>query len=74
MPRLAETAAARSPRALLLPLAERGEVEAVVVLVRRGSDAFYAGSSIELATTLVEQGATALALVRARAQRLGPTR
>jgi diguanylate cyclase (GGDEF)-like protein len=69
VPRLAEVAGALAPAscALLLPLAERGEVEAVVMLVRRGSQAFTA-TAIELATTLVDQAATALALVRARAE------
>jgi diguanylate cyclase (GGDEF)-like protein len=54
--------------ALLLPVAVRGEVEAVVVLVRRTLDEAYDGGSIELATTLADQAATALALVRARAE------
>ncbi len=53
--------------ALLLPLAERGEVEAVVMLVRRVSEIFTA-PAVELATALVEQAGTALALVRARAE------
>jgi diguanylate cyclase (GGDEF)-like protein len=53
--------------ALLLPLVERGEVEGVVMLVRRLA-APFTDPSIELAATLVEQGATALALVRARAE------
>jgi diguanylate cyclase (GGDEF)-like protein len=65
VPRLAETGAMSC--ALLLPLAERGEVEAVVVLVRRSSEAF-APNAVELAATLVDQAATALALVRARAE------
>jgi diguanylate cyclase (GGDEF)-like protein len=65
VPRLAETGAMSS--ALLLPLAERGEVESVVILVRRLSEAF-GERSIELAATLVNQAATALALVRARAE------
>jgi diguanylate cyclase (GGDEF)-like protein len=58
--------------ALLLPLAVLGEVEAVVVLVRRGGEGAgveaFTDRSIELATTLVDQAATALALVRARAE------
>ena len=58
--------------ALLMGLAVRGEVEAVVVLARRGSEgedaALFTDRSIELATTLVDQAATALALVRARAE------
>jgi diguanylate cyclase (GGDEF)-like protein len=65
VPRLAATGAMSS--VLLVPLAERAEVEAVVMLVRRSSDAF-APSAVEFATGLVEQGATALALVRARAE------
>ncbi len=53
--------------ALLLPLAVRGEVEAVVLLARRRAEPF-ADRSIELASTLVDQAATALALLRARAE------
>jgi diguanylate cyclase (GGDEF)-like protein len=53
--------------ALLLPLAVAGEVEAVILLVRRSSEVFT-DRSIELATTLVDQAATAVALVRARAE------
>ena len=65
VPRLAATGATSS--ALLLPLAERGTVEAVVMLVRRLSGAFDE-RSVDLARTLVDQAATALALVRARAE------
>jgi diguanylate cyclase (GGDEF)-like protein len=65
VPRLAATGATNS--ALLLGLAERGEVEAVVMLVRRLSGAFDE-RSVELSRTLVDQAATALALVRARAE------
>jgi diguanylate cyclase (GGDEF)-like protein len=65
VPRLTATGAMSC--ALLLPLAERGEVEAVVILVRRLSEVF-AASAVELASALVEQAATALALVRARAE------
>ncbi len=65
MPRLAATGTLSC--ALLLPLAERGEVEAVVTLVRRVADVF-APAAVELARVLVEQTATALALVRARAE------
>jgi diguanylate cyclase (GGDEF)-like protein len=54
--------------ALLMPLAERGEVEAVVMLVGKGLSNVFTTAAIELATTLVEQAATALALVRARAE------
>jgi diguanylate cyclase (GGDEF)-like protein len=53
--------------ALLLALAERGEVEAVVVLVRREAESFDP-PAVELAVTLVDQAATALALTRARAE------
>jgi diguanylate cyclase (GGDEF)-like protein len=63
VPRL--TVTGQTNCALLLPLAERGDVEAVVMLVRRLSVAFDE-RSIELAATLVDQAATALALVRAR--------
>jgi diguanylate cyclase (GGDEF)-like protein len=65
VPRLTETGHANC--ALLLPLAERGEVAAVVMLVRRRSVAFDE-HSIELAATLVDQAATALSLVRARTE------
>jgi diguanylate cyclase (GGDEF)-like protein len=69
VPRLAQVVTPPSEVgcALLLPLTVRGEVEAVVLLVRRRSEVF-ADRSIELATTLVDQAATALALVRARAE------
>jgi diguanylate cyclase (GGDEF)-like protein len=65
IPRLAQTGEVGS--ALLLPLADRGEVEAVVVLVRRESHVFTPGEA-ELAAALVEQAATTLALTRARAE------
>jgi diguanylate cyclase (GGDEF)-like protein len=65
VPRLTATGAANC--ALLLPLVERDEVEAVVMLVRRTSEAFDERSA-ELAMTLVDQVATALALVHARAE------
>jgi diguanylate cyclase (GGDEF)-like protein len=52
---------------LLLPVVERSQVDAVVMLVRRGGEV-YDPASIDLARTLVEQGATALALVRARSE------
>jgi diguanylate cyclase (GGDEF)-like protein len=65
VPRLAQTGTVSS--ALLLALAERGEVEAVVVLVRREAEVFSSGE-VELAVALVEQAATALALTRARAE------
>jgi diguanylate cyclase (GGDEF)-like protein len=63
VPRLLQAGAASC--ALLVPLAERGEVGAVVMLVRRLSDPFTA-DSVELAGTLVDQAGAALALVRAR--------
>lgn len=53
--------------ALLVPLTIGGRVEAVVVLVRCGSDPFTE-RSVDEALALVEQAATALALVRARAE------
>jgi len=65
VPRLAETGTTSG--ALLLPLADRGEVASVVMLVRRVSEPFAAGA-VELARTLVDQAATGLALVRARAE------
>ncbi|HEX3519145.1 MAG TPA: GGDEF domain-containing protein [Solirubrobacteraceae bacterium] len=65
VPRL--TATGEVSCALLLGLAERGEVEAVVMLVRRVSEVFTA-AAVELAAALVEQAGTALALVRARAE------
>jgi diguanylate cyclase (GGDEF)-like protein len=65
VPRL--SASGETSSALLLPLAERGEVEAVVVLVRRVPDSFTQ-SDVELAGAIVDQAASALALVRARAE------
>jgi diguanylate cyclase (GGDEF)-like protein len=65
VPRVTATGAASC--ALLLPLAVHGEVEAVVMLVRRAMPAFD-DRSTELARTLVDQAATGLALVRARAE------
>ncbi len=62
-PRLMATGPATS--ALLLPLNERGEVVSVVMLVRRSAEAFDE-RSVALATTLVDQASTALALVAAR--------
>jgi diguanylate cyclase (GGDEF)-like protein len=52
---------------LLLPVAALSEVQAIVMLVRRVSE-IYESASVEMARTLVEQGATALALVRARVE------
>jgi diguanylate cyclase (GGDEF)-like protein len=66
IPRLAATGQVSC--ALLLPLVERGEVEAVVVLVRRGDSEPLVASTVELAVALVDQAATALALTRARAE------
>src|SRR5436305_5409264 len=65
VPRLAQAGAAGS--ALLVPLAERAELEAVVILVRRHGGPFDE-RAVELASTLVDQAAAALALVRARAE------
>ena len=65
VPRLTETGPVSC--ALLLPLAERGEVEAVVMLVRR-ERAVFAPADVELAIALADQAVTALALVRARAE------
>ena len=65
VPRLAATGAMSC--ALLLPLAERGEVEAVVTLVRRLGERFAPGS-VELASALVEQAADR-ARARARPRR-----
>ncbi len=62
-PRVRATGPASS--ALLLPLHERGEVGAVVMLVRRIAEPFDE-PSVALAVTLVDQAATALALVAAR--------
>jgi diguanylate cyclase (GGDEF)-like protein len=53
--------------ALLTPLSLAGQVEAVVVLVRREAQP-YDEHSIEEAATLVEQAGAMLALVRARAE------
>lgn len=66
LPRLTQSGPATC--ALLLPLAVGGAVLAVVVLVRRTHPDLYTERSIELASTLSEQAATALALVRARAE------
>lgn len=65
VPRLAATGPVSS--ALLLALAERGDVEAVVMIVRRQSAAFTP-AAVDLAAALVDQAATALALTRARAE------
>lgn len=65
VPRLEEAGSVSC--ALLMPLADRGEVHAVVMLVRRASGVLAAGDA-EHASALVEQAATALALVRARAE------
>src|SRR5947209_7474133 len=65
VPRL--TATGQMSCVLLLPVIERAEVDAVVMLVRRVA-AIYEPDAVETARTLVEQGATALALVRARSE------
>jgi diguanylate cyclase (GGDEF)-like protein len=65
VPRLAVTGGIGC--ALLLPLSVRGEVEAVVILARRGADLLDERAT-QRAATLVDQAATALALLRARAE------
>ncbi len=65
VPRLVATG--QTSCALLLPLVEGGAPRAVVILVRRLGEPFDE-RSVALAATLVDQGATALALVRARAE------
>jgi diguanylate cyclase (GGDEF)-like protein len=66
VPRLCEDASTvRS--ALLAPLVVRGEVEAIVTLTSRQPGRF-AGERAERASTLIEQAATALALVQARVE------
>ncbi|MFZ1155992.1 MAG: sensor domain-containing diguanylate cyclase [Solirubrobacteraceae bacterium] len=70
VPRLSITAplAGAAPGcALLAPLSLAGQIEAVVVLVRRESEP-YSERSIEEAATFVDQAATVLALVLARAE------
>jgi diguanylate cyclase (GGDEF)-like protein len=70
VPRLSLTAppVSGSPGcALLAPLTLGGQVEAVVVLVRREAEP-YDERAIEEASTLVDQAATVLALVSARAE------
>jgi len=59
--------AAAAGSALLLPLTVRGQVEAVLVLVRDRPEPLDA-AAIRRAGALVDQAATALALVRARAE------
>jgi diguanylate cyclase (GGDEF)-like protein len=65
VPRLEQTGPVSC--ALLVPLSDRGEVHAVVILVRRSSGVL-ATAAVEHAVALVEQAATALALVNARAE------
>jgi diguanylate cyclase (GGDEF)-like protein len=65
VPRL--TATGEMSCVLLLPIVERSEVEAVVMLVRRVAQV-YEPASVEEGRVLVEQGASALALVRARSE------
>ncbi len=66
VPRLAATGSADC--ALLLPLVVASEAESVVVLARHGGAPSFTEDEVDLATTLVEQAGTALALVRARAE------
>jgi diguanylate cyclase (GGDEF)-like protein len=65
VPRLA--AAAEVGCALLLALTVHGEVEAVVILAQKRAKAFDV-RAVQHAATLVDQAATALALLRARAE------
>ena len=65
VPRLAATGPVSC--ALLLPMGERGEVEAVVMAVRR-KGLVFTPAAVDLAVALVDQAATALALTRARAE------
>ncbi len=65
VPRLTATGALTC--ALLIPMAERGDVEAVVILVRRVGEVFPP-EAVELARALVDQAAITVALVRARAE------
>jgi diguanylate cyclase (GGDEF)-like protein len=65
VPRLVATGATTC--ALLLPLSQGGVQRAVVVLARRLGEPFDE-RSVAIAATLVDQGATALALARARAE------
>lgn len=70
VPRLALTAPPADGAvacALLAPLAIGGQVQSVVMLVRRAGEQ-YGERAVEQAVTLVDQGAAALALVRARAE------
>jgi diguanylate cyclase (GGDEF)-like protein len=65
LPRIAAAGGVRD--ALLLPLTVRAEVEAVVIVVRRGAEHLDERASGR-AAALVEQAAGALALLRARAE------
>jgi diguanylate cyclase (GGDEF)-like protein len=70
VPRLASGAPAgeQAPScALIVPLALAGEIETVVVLVRRASQP-YEEPALEQAETLVDHAATVLALARARSE------
>jgi diguanylate cyclase (GGDEF)-like protein len=70
VPRLASGAPAgeQAPScALIVPLALAGEIETVVVLVRRASQP-YDEPALERAETLVDHAATVLALARARSE------
>lgn len=66
VPRLAQTREVEG--ALLLPLVVSGETQAVAILTRHRGAPPFSEADLELATTLVDQGATALALVQARAE------
>jgi diguanylate cyclase (GGDEF)-like protein len=60
--------ARRASGALLLPVIVEREVEAVVSVVRIVPPEPFCDQEVEVAATLVDQGAVALALVRARAE------
>src|SRR2546430_1701502 len=59
--------AGAASHALLVPLIEAGQVDTVVMLVRRSADPFDE-HAVELAATLVDQAGAGLALVHARAE------
>lgn len=66
LPRLAQTRSAA--HAIALPMAVSGIVEAVAVVVRAPGEPAFDESDVGLAGALVDQAATALALVQARAE------
>ncbi len=66
VPRLAGGPATEA--ALLVPLVVAGAVEAVVIMARHQGRTPFLDGDVALAETLIDQGATALSLVRARAE------